>query len=341
MRSRVLTAALVLGLCAACGSAAPRDIPYTPPEAPSERDLAYMAAYREIIGATANSVWPGWEVPPPLLQRGETMEYLVGHPDPPADFESLGLTVDGEPVLAAPLGTISPGPYATTWQVGGVWSAMVPIRSVFERTVADVLGAGVVTWDDAAYLRVLLHEGFHAHQFATRPVPPTFGDADDDAARALTAAPGWEDAYADEAAALRDAIDATDVDGVLSGTRQFLELRRSRRAGLGDGAAVLERTQEWTEGAARYADLTILAGAATTGAVPTGMSVPDAATIRRAYLDDLVSTESRLDGLAGWMQALGSAQCQVLDRLVPDWQHGVLVEGRALEDLLSEAVTAA
>lgn len=313
------------------------------PVEPTGRDRDYAEAYRYLMGLVAGDVWPGWGTPiPPLLQRGDEAEYLVGHPDPPAPFAPTGLTAGDAPIWSAPAGTLTPGPQATTWQVEGVWSAMIPLRQVFERAVADVLGPDAVEWDDAVYLRAMAHEAFHAHQLATRPEFPDFGSGATDEGEAVAALGGIADLearYAREARLLAEAVEAPDLAEARAAARSFLDARRDRRSLATPAVGAYEKLIEWAEGPARYADLELLSRAGETAALPEGLMLPGADEVIGEYLDDLRGTTSRADGMRGWWQALGSAQCLLLDRLSPGWEDQVLVAGRPLEELVAEAVS--
>ena len=305
----------------------------------TEEDISAMVSYRRLLAEIGPEVWPGWGEPvPPLLQLGLEAEYLVGHPDPPEGFTPTGLTADQIEVWSAPPGTVTPGPFATTWDVDGVWSAMIPVRDLFEQTVDEVLGEGTVDWTDAAYLRGLVHEAFHAYQLATDDALPDFGGSDDDRAMAALEDVSLEAAYALEASALRDAIVAETLSEAREHVADFLDLRAERWSSYDADMIALEKTMEWAEGAARYADVAVLTADRSGIDLPPLTELPTGPELRDEYLEDLASSVSREDGIRGWWQALGSAQLFALDRLSVRWQTQVLEDQRAIDQMLAGAV---
>jgi uncharacterized membrane protein (UPF0127 family) len=315
----------------------------TPSTELGDQDLAYASAYRSLMSTVAPTVWPGWGDPiPPLLQRGEASEYLIGHPDPLPGFEPTGATVAGAEIWSAPAGTLTPGPQATTWEVRGVWSAMIPLRRVFEEAVADVLGPDAVQWDDATYLRAVVHEAFHAHQLRVRPEFPEFGAGEIDEAGAVAALmeiPDLEQRFADEARLLALAIEAPDLASARDRARAFLEARQQRRGLVPRAVGAHEMLVEWAEGPARYADLGVLAAAGDRPPPAPGVELPGGEAVAEEYLTDLAATRYRVDGVRGWWQMLGSAQGMLLDRIYAGWKNEVLISGRALEELVDEGAS--
>ena len=356
-RWATIAAGLIVLAAAACGSigetgpvtaatttsASAGTVTTLPPPAGglTDLDLAYLAAYRLILQAAGGGVWPGWgQVIPPVLQLAEDEEYLVGHPAPPPPFAPSGRRVADAEIWTAPAGTIIPGPFATTWEVAGTWAVMVPVRRVFEEAVDEALGPGTVQWDDSTYLRAVFHESFHAFQLTTRGEVPSFGADDGDEVAVvgiLSEIPGVEARYAEEAEALAAAVESAELGEMRRHAGLFLDLRAGRRAELPTVVADVERLIEWLEGTARYADVRLLTVAPGTGVVP-GLQLTPGPLIMSTYLDDLAGTSTRPDGFRGWWQALGSAQGLVLDRLLLGWHEQLLVESRALEDLVAEAV---
>lgn len=306
----------------------------------TDQTIDAVATYRSIIGEVGPQVWPGWgESVPPLLQRGDSHEFLIGHPDPPPGFVETGVVADGEAIWAAPVGTLTPGPAAATWDVGGIWVAMVPLRPVFETVVDDALGPDVIDWTDALYLRALVHEGFHAHQFTASPDIPDFGTGDAEAALSeLSGIRDLEDRYVAEARHLRSAIVATTLEETREHALAFLDARRSRRSEVSPSISAHEKQMEWIEGVARYADVRALSLAADAAERSAYSEIPGVEETMASYLRDLEVTGTRPDGLAGWWQALGSAEGLVLDRLLLGWQDRILLDGEPIEDLLATAI---
>lgn len=311
-------------------------------------ELAQIAEIRHLLTTYAADVWPGWEdnLPPLLFRKGD-FDYLIGHPDPPADFEPVpDLQLDGEPVWRME-GHVTPAPVATAWPVGDVWAATTPVRDEFQAAVDELLGPGVVVLDDVAFIRAVVHEAFHAYQMNAYGGPehlPEFATTGDLA---------WLDTLTDderlaldmalvaEGQALNEALseDATE-DEIHAAIRAFLRLRAERRADLPDEATAFERAVEWTEGAARYSDtrLMLLAGSAdyvpSHEAAAVDLTYPAPATVWddfRAQLSDVLTIPG---GYRDRFYVLGAAQLFILDRLTDDWQSRLWDEGVAVEDLL-------
>ena len=101
-------------------------------------------------------LWPGWEATPvPILLVTDSAEYLLGHPRPTADFQSLGV----DPVLGRELHVrapvFPPTLLATFPAVGGMPTAVV---GTAERTGKT----------SAGWVLAVLHEQFHQWQY-TQP----------------------------------------------------------------------------------------------------------------------------------------------------------------------------
>jgi uncharacterized membrane protein (UPF0127 family) len=309
--------------------------------APSAQDLRYAHEYRHLLAAKAAEVWPGWQRVPPLLQRAQHCEFLIGHPAPPRSFRRTTRDVGGRTVFAAPTGTVTPGPVAAPWKVGATWSAMVPTRDVFQRSVDRRLGRGAVRLSDTEYLRSLVHEAFHAYQLtAARGAPPSFGSTlEPNAAVALAGAAGPK--LADEGRALAAALNAPSLAAARAQAIRFAARRAARRDATSDPAALaaFERQLEWMEGPARYADLRLVLLAGSRGYTPTrGVRYARAAAYRRAFLARLADPARRADGLRGRWEDLGAAEALLLDRLVDGWQESVLARRASLESTLADAV---
>ncbi len=313
-------------------------------------ELAQIAEIRHVLTTYAADVWPGWasDLPPLLFRKGD-FDYLIGHPDPPTDFEPVpDLQLNGEPILRME-GHLTPAPVATAWPVGDVWAATTPVRDEFQATVDEILGAGVVILDDAAFIRAVVHEAFHAYQMNAFGGPehlPDFTYAGnlawldiltDDERLALNTA------LVAEGQALNEALaDGATQEEIQAAITKFLRLRDERRANLSDEATAFERAVEWTEGAARYSDthLMLLAGSldyiASPEAAAVDLTYPSAETVWedfRAQLDDILTIPG---DYRDRFYVLGAAQMFILDRLTSNWQLRLWEEGAAVEDLLHD-----
>jgi hypothetical protein len=231
-------------------------------------------------------------------------------------------------------------PAATAWKVGEVWSVAVPTRAEFQQAIDTQLGKGVVQLDTVNYIRAIVHEAFHAYAMtAVQGDVPDFGaDVDEgEMIQQLAALPDLDKQHAAEGQALVNALQATDTQGTRDAAAKFLKLRQDRRARQDLKSAAYEKTTEWVEGLARYAEVALMLRASQ--ATSSGTIIyPAAAEIWQPFLDQLMKPAASPDGFRGRYYLLGAGQAFLLDRLMPDWKTRVLSEKIALEDLLQEAV---
>jgi len=297
----------------------------------SPSEMAQATEARHLLTTYAGEVWVGWgdAVPPMLLRKGN-YDYWIGSPEPAAPFVVMpDIMIDGERVYRAE-GHQVPVPAATSWQVGDQWVVAIPVRDEFQAAIDQAVGEGAIVLDDAAYVRSIVHESFHAYHLATfggfEQMPDFTQAADDTWLDRLTDAErtALDEALLAEGRALAEALepDATDSE-IRSAIDEFLRLRTERRAALPDEAATFERGTEWIEGAARYADISLMQQAG-----PTEIweqfreAVADLSLVPGGYRDRFYE--------------LGAAQMFVLDRLLPGWQTRLWDDGMAVEDLLAE-----
>ncbi len=303
---------------------------YAQGEALTASEKGQVAEARSLLAAYAGEVWIGWgdAVPPVLLRKGDT-DYWIGSPEPPQPFRLVpGMLIDGEQVYRAE-GHQVPVPAATSWLVGDKWVVAIPVRDEFQAAVDEMVGPGVIVLDDAAYVRSIVHEAFHAYHFSVfgglEQMPDFVQEADDAWLGDLTEADraALDEALLAEGQALAAALepDATEED-IRSAVDEFLRLRADRRATLPADAGDFERGTEWVEGAARYADVSLMQRA----------GMPEQF---RAALADLSLVPG---GYRDRFYELGAAQMAVLDGLLPGWQTRLWEEGVAVEDLLAEVV---
>jgi len=285
----------------------------------------------ERFGAEA---WAGWTSPPLLVAKGDA-DYLIGHPAPPPEaVELVGAALGARRVFRID-GHLVPAAAATAWPVAGTWCVAVPVLDELQAAVDLALGEGVIVLTTESYVRATVHEAFHAHQMQTLGGPdgiPSFDEA---------ASAAEHDELADaarlqpEALALALAMTATTREAAAAAAAQFLALRAARRAATLVSARA-ERSVEWIEGSARYAEtrLWLLAGVAGCSACA------DPERTWAALLEQLWNLTTIPGTARDAYYAVGAAEGFVLDRLGADWKTAVLPGGRALEDLLAAAVGA-
>lgn len=302
-------------------------------------DVVRLAEVEQVLARFGNEVWPGWSQSPPLLLRKGEFDYLIGHPSPPESFEQIrGAAIGNRPVFRIK-NHLVPVPAATTWEVTGVGCVAVPALEEFQREIDEQLGPNMVDLDDAAWVRVVAHESYHAFAMAAiggMDNLPDFGPEVDPqrAVVILATIPDLDVRYATEGQALRDGITAQTEEDALRAAAAFLQARQSRRANYPDLIA-FERTLEWTEGLARYADVSLmrLAGSPDyAGAI----HYPDPAAAWQEFLTQLSDPASIPTGLRDRYAVLGAGQAFSLDRLMPDWKARAIPGKTALEELLAE-----
>lgn len=310
-------------------------------------ELAHIAEIRHLMSTYAVKVWPGWESGlPPLLFRKGAFDYLIGHPDPPPEFEAVAnLIIDGEPVFRLK-GHITPAPVATAWQVGDRWAATTPVRDEFQAAVDELLGEGIVVLDDASFIRAVVHEAFHAYQMNyyggmdALPELALMGEPDGLSEAALAA---LELALVAEGQALNEALaDGATAEEIQAAITEFLRLRAERRADLPADVMAFESAVEWMEGAARYCDTRLMLLAGSLDYVPSHEAAavdfiyPRSETTWEGFRAQLSDVLTIPGGYRDRLYVLGAAQMLVLDRLTLDWQARLLGEGVAVEALLAE-----
>ena len=353
----LLLTAVLLGACAAPTSTVTPPATVVPPAAVEraaiigtattlqlQPELAEAAEAWHLLSSQGDQIWPGWGASRiPLLIRDGEFDLLVGHPAPPQGFRLLPNTTFADQPVYRYAGHLVPVPAATAWEVGGVWSVAVPSRAEFQLAVDAQLGKGVVQLDPVNYTRAIVHEAFHA--FAVTSVHgqiPNFGADVDEAKmiRRLSALPDQDKAYAVEGQTLVKALQTPDEQIAREGVAEFLKLRRARRAAEDQQIAAYERTTEWVEGLARYAEVALMRRASQTVYMPLDQAIqyPAAEEVWCQFLDQLGNPTINRDGFRGRYYVLGAGQAFLLDRLMPAWKGRVFNEKLSLEGLLQEAI---
>lgn len=306
-------------------------------------DLARVAEAVHWVADRGDDVWPGWHALAPVLLRSAAGEVLVGHPTPPTGTTPSVTTIAGRTVvrLDTPL---TPRPVATSWPVDDVWTVAIPTRAVFQDVVDEVLGPGTLELDDSAYVRALVHEGFHA--FTLESVGglgrlPRFGleGSEGEAAARLTAWPDLDAHHHELGAALADALAASTESSTAAEAQRVLSVLASGRAHLPAEAWALVRSWSWLEGLARYADvrLALAVGGEPTGA-SAGLTLPSGDRVWDAFLAELRDPPALPMGLRDRYAAFGAGQAFLLDRLEPGWKPRAMPGGEALDQLLRQSV---
>jgi hypothetical protein len=283
-------------LAGTAGTAVVRGAEPVRPPAMSSADRVRLAEAYRLAAAIGDGIWPGWSRVPfaTVLVAGD-WEYFVRHPHPPS-----GST----PLVGTPETTGSTSP--TDW---------------------------IVT---------LLHEHFHQLQEAQ----PGFYDKT--AALGLSRgdqtgmwmlsfpfaydAPRVRSAYETAAAALRDALAATEGDAA----NRYLRARTAFRAALADDDRKYMDFQLWKEGVARYTQVRVARWAAASyRPTPVFAALPGYVgfdAVARSLSDQIPKELAELS-LAEAKRTVfypyGAAEALLLDRIRPSWR------GRYFTDLFT------
>ena len=295
-----------------------------------------------------------------MLIWDRNYSWLVGHPNPPADWEPVsgdsfgGRTyhrqATGKPQnFAVRVGDRWVASMAAKWEVDAFMIEMIggelplPLRSVFPYRLliqpSEVQISGV------------LHESFHVYQ--AQLALARLEEAEKAHSRGeqywqVDAA--MRQAWRLEIDLLASALEAESSQETAALARQFLDQRAQRRVAHGaahdlDLALIdYERQLEWEEGLAKYVELAIWreAYAATDyEPLPAMTDDPDFgryATFPRRWSQEIgqMKRQASREGETRFYYT-GMAQAMLLDRLLPGWQNRIWANGVWLETLLTEA----
>ena len=312
----------------------------------SADDREQIREFHRLQAAFGDSVWPGLsDAEIPVVLYNDRWEFLVGADERPEGWSRVEDRFRGRPYYRRR----AEEPSAFAVAVGDAWAASLPSRERMNRdyllrareelppVVAQLLPYGVFTFDRAAHAVLLHHEAFHA--FQARRAPERFEHARsmyafeseypfDDSA--FTAA--WDR----EGAALGRAMRAGGRSETCGAVNEFLSVRRERReaAGAGIGVPRFERSLEWLEGLAKYAEIRYYELAA--GAEGAGLAGEYDPGLRR-WSDEFRRLRGSLGEQAGDFRFYlsGMAQARALDALGDGWKDRVMEPGGHMEELLA------
>jgi hypothetical protein len=292
-----------------------------------DRDRIRIAEAHRLFDALGDRVWPGWDKAPfAILLVTPDHEFLIGHPAPSDDFESLG----EDPVLKKSVlvrkRTYPTGYLATFPAVGGVPTIVV---GQAENTSAETSVPWLVT---------VLHEHFHQMQYS-RPGYYAGVDAldlsggDESGMWMLDYAFPYDDPevaahFADLSKALLDALRATEGPDFERRFAAYLEARVGLRSILEAADARYLAFQLWQEGIARYTEIR-LAELASESYEPGPelrnlsdfTSFEDVARSLRDRIDSELESARLGQARRTAFYAVGAAEGLLLDRARPGWQE--------------------
>ena len=350
------------------------------PETLSDLQKARLVEQFHLRRSLGNQVWPGWgEAEIPVIVYNEGYAFLVGYDGQPEpgwemvpDQEARGVawkkvpedTFYGEIYYRQPIPDPQKTPENFTVLVGDRWTATMMTRAYARvKMITDLRGdlppglRSVVpyrlVWQllmgaSETYIGGLAHESFHAYQGVTLP----------ERLAAAEHAYQWESEYPleqdafvkaweEELDLLMKAVLASSEEESRDLAGQFLAVREERRqrVGLSSGALTYERSREWLEGMAKYAELTLQRRA---GADPDyqPLSVleedPDFSDYRsrERYWNNQVKELQRMADRDGDIRFYysGFAQGVLLDRFLPGWKQRLWSEDIWLEELLARSL---
>ena len=311
----------------------------TPVELPT-RDRVRLAESMRLADELADRLWPGWgRTAMPTLLVGDSVEFLIGHPRPGAEFARLGY----DSLLRRDVWTrprqFSPRLFATFPAVGGMPTIVIGSA---ERT-----GKSSTDW-----VLTLLHEHFHQWQ----NLRPDYyaGVTKLDLARGDTTGQWMLDypfpydsapvqlAMRGLATALLRALDAAP-GGRAEAMHTVVEARDTLRDRLSAADYRYFEFQLWQEGVARFIEYATARAAAASGAPPAAFRrLPDyepyaaaaagaRARVRRELEQMTLSSQQRVA-----FYPLGAAMAMLLEETRPGWKQVYAARPFALAALLSD-----
>jgi hypothetical protein len=289
-------------------------------------DRIRLAETQRLARAIEDSVWPGWSSAPfAVLLVTDSLEFLVWHPRPSPDFQSLGY----DSLLAAEVSVRprqhAPNVLATFPAVGGVPTIVVgqPAKT----------GKNSTTW-----VLTLLHEHFHQLQMSR---PGYFAAVDalhlsdgDQTGMWMLTYPFPYDSGSIQRhfAALAQVLLRTafgDSGGpTADALRGYGAMRRLLRDDLAAADARYLDFQLWQEGVARYVEYAAARAAARRyapspafAALPDFVSYADAArALREQLLRELRTVDLGFKKRVTFYP-IGAARALLLERTSPGWKE--------------------
>lgn len=307
-------------------------------------------AYR-VLDTVSEKVWPGWKdyrQVPFLLEYENGLRVLIGHPNPPKEFQLVnGFRVGNSqvyadrtrlvakeliPPLAAGGGPIGFGSTAEGLSVEVVKMNFAPADQLD-------LGDGSPPPPSAEQqILIYIHELFHCFQ-NSQLNKRAYGNLqfNADADYAL---------YSEiEGLALHRAYLEPDRDKAKLLIKEFLVARALKRgASMSELQGNQESGGEFAEGTATYAELKTLEALKSGGFTPvlTAQQDPYYSGFRnvdlflRRYPDRLLKAAADLEWPAGKSYTYGCFQALISDRFFPGWQQSVAAESVFLDQYLAK-----
>lgn len=298
-----------------------------------------LAEARRLASAIQDSVWPGWSTAPTaVLLVADSVEFLLWHPRPSADFRGLGYdSLVGADVFTRAR-TFAPDLLATFPAVGGVPTIVVgrPARTGKNST---------------AWVLTLLHEHFHQLQTSRAgyyaAVDSLQLSGGDQTGMWMLNYPFPYDSLPIHRrfAAMSAALAAALSDTTTAALRRYAAARHELRANLGDADARYLAFQVWQEGVARYIEYACARRAAR-GYVPSASfaALPDyvpygqvATRLREQILRELRSPDLGASRRVSFYP-VGAATALLLEGRAPRWREQYLARLLTLDPAVDALV---
>jgi len=323
-----------------------------------------------VIASPNNPIWPGWDAAgtPLLLYLPGQQDILINHPRPPDGF----VPYDGPVQFPGWHILLKNGPTLieldgqnTSKEVGGIQTLVVAdslsslranVSSLLQdqRPAADKVQS-LDLWDLATdpygQLAVVTHEAFHVFQDQKAPDK---GAEDMLLLYYPVLSVQNNVGFAQEGAALKEALHAADPAAFRRAAVRWLAVRRDRRASLPPKAVQYEDGVEFTEGLAKYTEyrlFQVLEGRQPGSAIEWAQGFAGYANLapQRQGL-----TERMVQNMAGTINVnndpygtaplrmrlyySGMAEGVMLDQLSPNWKSRIFAPEVSLTSLLEEAL---
>jgi hypothetical protein len=315
-----------------------------------KRELVRLSELYNVLGRVADKVWPGWtgwDKVPHLFEYENNVRMLVGHPEPPQDFQLVeGLAVNG---LKTYLDRRAERPVPLSWPTSG-GGGPIPFGSAGETPVTVVSikltspPAGAAPGETASgrisddQILLYVHELFHVfqHDFYTVPRHGNLS-YNPDANFAI---------YSEvEGEALRRAFLEKDDAGAREFLEDFIVARKMKYRSMTSVEQAQEKEEDFAEGTARYAEYATLLELKK-GFRPLVTRKEDPAYSGFAGIDAQI--EQRLKDLEfhkgltldsrGKCYQYGCFQALLLNRVSPGWQATVPAKNQFLFDMIAAAL---
>ncbi len=357
-------------------SAAARDItPATTNQPVLQVDPVLLGEAAEVwtvIAAANNPIWPDWNASstPLLFYLPGKQDVLINHPHPPTGF----VPYDGAVRFPGSRIFVKNGPGLVDWDgqntskdVAGVRTLVVAdtlsnLRSRVSGLLQDTrpadekvqkLAFADLATDPYDQLALVVHEAFHVFQDTHAP---------DKAANEMfllqypVLSVSNNVAFAQEGAALAQALRAADAALLRAAALRWLALRRDRRSKLPQNAVRYEDGTEFYEGLAKYTEYRlaeVLEGRRPGPAMWWAQGFTGYTGLewwRKRLMDSMLKNMNGSVVVNNNPYGTGSVRMRLyysgmgiaamLDRLSPDWKRKIFLPQVSLTSLVDEAVKA-